>query len=303
MLLHICRRSPLLTLLQCFEMPKPLTLHPIQNLATMLKIFIAVLLLFPPFFLMAQEENWDVYMARYKNKPSSVTLNMALKSVAPVEVLPFIVITGVSFKNCDEDGMPSKREFTNLYKISDSVKAVVDRLAKNNLVGSFTYLCQRLDYFYVSDTVGLRQQLTALYKEKFTQYIPYYINIKEDKTWAAYLDFLYPNEESYEFMQNQKMVTALQNGGDKLIKERLIDHWLYFKTDTDRNCFIIYATKQKFKIVAKERSSDPKAPFKLHIARTNKVDVPSISKITIELKRQAKKCNGEYDGWETFVVK
>ncbi len=280
-----------------------LTLHLIQNPGYMSKFFTAVLAIFSPVLLIAQEENWDVYMAKYKSMPSSVTLNMALKSVAPVKTLPFVVITGVSFKNCDADGMPSKREFTNLYKISDSLKTIMDRVVTNNLAGSFTYLCQRLDYFYVSDTVGLRQQLAFFYREKFPQYSPHYINIKEDKTWTAYLDFLYPSEESYEFMQNQKLVTALQNGGDKLIKERLVDHWLYFKTDFDRNCFITYATKQKFAVISKERSSNPKTPFKLHVARTNKVDVASISKITIELRKQAKKCNGEYDGWETFVVK
>lgn len=269
----------------------------------MSKFFVAISLILLPFFLIAQEENWDVYIARYKNKLGSITLNMALKSVAPVKTLPFVVITGVSFKNCNDEGLPGKREFASLYKISDSVKSIMDRLTTNNLTGSFTYMCQRLDYFYVSDTTGLREQLAFFYREKFPQYTPYYINIKEDKLWAAYLDFLYPNEESFEFMQNQKVVTALQNGGDKLLKERLVDHWLYFKTDADRNCFIIYATKQKFKIIGKERSSDPTSPFKLHIARINKVNVASISKVTIELRKQAKKCNGEYDGWETVVVK
>ncbi len=269
----------------------------------MSKFLVATLVVVLRVSLIAKEENWDVYMARYKNKPGSITINMALKSVAPVKTLPFVVITGVSFKNCNDEGLPGKREFASLYKISDSIKSIIDRLTANNLTGSFTYMCQRLDYFYVSDTVGLREQLAFFYREKFPQYNPYYINIKEDKPWASYLDFLYPNEESFEFMQNQKVVTALQNGGDKLLKERLVDHWLYFKTDTDRNCFITYATKQKFKIIAKERSSDPKSPFKLQIARVNKADVVSISKVTIELRKQAKKCNGEYDGWETVVVK
>ena len=252
---------------------------------------------------MAQEENWDVYMAQYENKPGSILLNLSLKSTAPIKTLPFVVISGVSFRNCDSIGMPDKREFTNLYRISDSVQAIVNSSVKNNLVGSFTYLCQRLDYFYVNDTTGLRQKLTTLYKTKFPLYIPY-INIKEDKNWTTYLNFLYPNEATMEFMQNQKVISALQKGGDKLIKARPVDHWLYFKTEADRNCFITYATKQQFKIVAEEKTANLiKAPFKLHLSRTDKVDAASISRITLELKKQANQCNGEYDGWETFVVK
>jgi len=268
----------------------------------MSKIVSAWLLLFLPSLLQAQEENWDVYMAEYGKKPGSITLNMALKKTAPLKNLPYVLITGVSFRNCDDDGMPTKREFANLYKVADSVKAVVDSLVKNTLAGTFTHLCQRLDYYYVADTANLREQLTQLYKERFPLYMPS-IAIKEDKAWAAYLDFLYPNEESYEFMQNQKMVMALQKGGDKLLKKRPVDHWLYFKNEVDRNCFISYATKQGYKVVAKEKVAFPKTPFKLHLSRTDRVDAASISKITIEMKKQAKKCNGEYDGWETFVVK
>jgi uncharacterized protein (TIGR01619 family) len=268
----------------------------------MSKKFAVVLTFFSPLLLPAQEESWDVYMARYKNKPGSISLNMGLKSVAPVKDLPYMLVTGISFKNCNEEGMPSKREFINLYKISDSVTSIVDQLGKNKLAGSFTYLCQQLHYFYISDTANMRQSLTTLYKEKFPLYIPY-ISIKKDSAWANYLEFLYPNEESFEFMQNQKITVALQNGGDKLVKSRPIDHWLYFKTEADRNCFIMYATLQKFKMGAKEKVAIPKTPFKLSLSRTDKADAASISKITIELKKQAKKCNGEYGGWETFVVK
>jgi hypothetical protein len=252
--------------------------------------------------LAAQEENWDVYVAQYNKGPASIMLNMGLKKIAPVTNLPFVLVTGVKFKDCPFDGMPSQKEFTNLYKISDSVKTTIDSKVKNNLVGAFTYQCERLDYFYVADTTGLRQQLTALYKNRFSSYIPY-INIKADKEWKGYLDFLYPNEEAFEFMQNQKVIIRLQKEGDKLNKERQVDHWLYFSTEADRNCFISYAVQKNFKIESKEKTANLSHPFKLHLSRTDKVDMASISKITLELRRQAKKCNGEYDGWETFVIK
>jgi hypothetical protein len=82
-----------------------------------------------------------------------------------------------------------------------------------------------------------------------------------------------------------------------------VDHWIYFSTEADRNCFIRYATQDNFKVESKDKDSNLKLPFKLQLSRTDKVDLSSISKLTLELRRQAKKCNGDYDGWETFVVK
>ena len=219
-----------------------------------------------------------------------------------VKKLPFILITGVKYSDCSSDGMPSKNEFTRLYSISDSVKAIMDKFVENKAVGTFTYQCERLDYYYIKDTLELRQALSKLYSTHFKSYDPY-INIKEDKNWDAYLSFLYPNEETFEYMQNQKVIQHLEDSGDKLEKARKVDHWIYFHTETDRNCFINYITKHNFKIELKEKTDDANRPYKLQISRVDKVDLPSISGITIDLRKESKKCNGDYDGWETLVIK
>ena len=104
-------------------------------------------------------------------------------------------------------------------------------------------------------------------------------------------------------MLNEKLLKKLQEAGDQSGKERPVDHFLYFATEIDQQCFILYILKQRFKIVVKEKTDDSKRPFKLQISRTDKVDLSTISAITIDLKRVAMKCNGEYDGWETAVVK
>ena len=261
-----------------------------------------ILTLVFPFCLMAQEEGWDVYMAQYEKGPGSTVINMALRQVAPVKNLPYILVTGVKFKDCGNDGFPSKAEFNTLYKISDSVKTIIEHHITNKLAGTFTYQCERLDYYYISDTAGIRQKLTGLYTKRFKEYEPY-ISIKQDMDWKAYLDFLYPTEDIYESMTNQKVVLKLQQAGDKLEKERQVDHWIYFTTENDQNCFISYATSNKFKIESKGQTKDPKRPFKLQISRIDKADLSSISKITLELRKQAERCKGDYDGWETFVIK
>jgi hypothetical protein len=245
-------------------------------------------------------QNWDVYLAKYDKGTGSIMLDMALKNKAPLAKYPFVVVTGVKYTDCNKDGFPSNREFTTLYKISDSVKATIEKVSPAVLAGTFTYLCERLDYFFVSDTSSIRQALLQLYKKQFPLYT-FYINIKKDTPWAAYLDFLYPNEETQEYMENQKILLAIQKAGDKLIQPRPVDHWAYFKTDIDRNCFILYAKKNNFTITLKEKTNLPGYPFKLHFTRTDKIDLPSISAITLEIRRQAKKCNGNYDGWETVV--
>lgn len=268
-------------------------------------LFVALYLLVQPALAQTDTlppENWDTYLAQYEKNAASFVLNMALKQVAPLRNYPYAVITGVSFKDCPTGGFPSKREFTNLYKISDSVISVINRSTAPIIAGTFTYQCERLDYFYVKDTTWIRQRLVSMYEQRFPGYKPY-INIIADTGWTGYRDFLYPNEETLDYMGNQKVLLALEKAGDKLEKARTVDHWAYFKTEADRECFVNYLNKNKFSIIVQETAEMPTSPFRLNFSRIDKIDLPSISKVTLELRRQAIKCNGDYDGWETVVIK
>lgn len=266
----------------------------------MLKIILLSIL---PISLFAQqEENWDVYMASYEKGAGSTLINMSAKTKAGDKGLPFIVITGVTFKDCNPDGFPTKHQFDELYIIADSVKNIVANSSPSLAVGTFTYQCERLEYYYVRDTNGLRTKLNKLYNRSFPSYLSY-TNIKEDKSWEAYLKFLYPSDEILEYMSNQKVVLKLQEAGDNLEKARKVDHWLYFKNDSDRNCILPYLKQNNFKVEEMETVKNSELPFKIHISRTDKVELNAITQITIELRNQAKKCNGDYDGWEAPVSK
>jgi len=245
---------------------------------------------------------WEVYIAGYEKGPGSTVLNMGLVNKAPDKKLPFIVITGVTFTNCREDGLPEENEFINLHEISDDVQKSIAELTNMEMAGTFTYQCERLDYVYVSDTSKIRKSIAELYKSKYSKYKSY-ISIKRDENWDAYLKFLYPNEETQEDMSNQKVLTQLQKNGDKLTKARLVDHWIYFASSQDRENFEKNIFNDGFKIEGREKVDDTDKPFQLHISRVDKVDPESINKITLDLRHKARQVNGNYDGWETFIVK
>ena len=103
-------------------------------------------------------------------------------------------------------------------------------------------------------------------------------------------------------MGDQKVVLSLKNAGDKLEKPRQVDHWIYFDTKKDRDKFLEYIKSEKFKI--EEHTGEKKDKnLTAHISRVDKVDLQSIYAITEHLRKIAAQFKGDYDGWETFVVK
>ncbi|MBS1664848.1 MAG: DUF695 domain-containing protein [Bacteroidetes bacterium] len=262
----------------------------------------ALLLLSIHSFAQDDKDHWEAYLAQYEKGTGSTLVNMSLKEAAPMKQYPFLLTASVKINHCNTDGLPQNDEWDNLYNISDKVKAAIDAQGLSKTPGVFTYQCWRADYYYIKDTTGIRQALNAAFKK----YLPDHeckVEIKPDPKWEAYLTFLYPNEETMEYITNDKVIMNLSKAGDKLTKPRLVDHWLYFKTEADRDKFVGYALGQKYKIEGKDFKKDLERPFQLHLSRTDKVDPGSISAITLELRRKAKEFNGDYDGWETFVVK
>lgn len=250
--------------------------------------------------LLAQEDNWDVYLAQYEKGAGSTVLNMGLYATAPNKAYAYLLIVTVPFKEC-KDGFPLDSQLTELYRISDSLERTITNTQQNVFAGTFTYQCEREHYFYLHDTTRVRKALTKMCREQFAA-IPVRIKIKPDPSWDNYLHFLYPNEETRDYMADTKVVMSLGNAGDKLEKARKVDHWLYFSSEADRSCFTTYLAGKGFKVESTEKVNKKEKPYSLQISRTDKVNIDNIHPIIRELRKHAKLCKGDYDGWETLVV-
>lgn len=106
-----------------------------------------------------------------------------------------------------------------------------------------------------------------------------------------------------QVIQNGKVIENLQRHGDALEKERAVDHWIYFTDSNDRDNFINSIRDLKFDIVEKGETNSDELPLSLQLSRVDMVDYDSVNEYVLFLWQKAKEFNGDYDGWETFIVK
>lgn len=248
-------------------------------------------------------ERWGTYIASYEDdNPGSTTLRMDLINVAPLENLNYVLITGITYKTPRKDGFPEEDVLSTLHKMGEELVELVEKETASIWVGSFTYNKERLEYIYLKEPEGIKEKIENYYKANFPN-DEYYINIKEDKEWKSYRDFLYPNEETLNYMTVESVLSNLEEAGDNLTKKRRVDHWLYFSSESERNKCKEELLKQKFTIEPLSMDKETSLPFKLQVWRIDHVDINSIYPIISELRKIAKEFNGEYDGWETSVEK
>jgi hypothetical protein len=245
---------------------------------------------------------WEAYQGNYDGGIGSVLVNMSLKHEADFSKYPLLLVTGPNCIKCDTSGLPAKEEFEKLDKILDQSEIVISSKTAYLNAGVFTYNNHRLGYYYIKDSIGVRNVLKKMYHDKYPGY-KYVIDISADKEGKAYKEFLYPNDTIYEHILNLKVITRLLDADDKLDKPRPVTHWLYFETSADRNSFIPHAKMKGYTIQYLGKTGAGIHPYELRIQHTTAVKADIIVPIIIELRNEAKKYNGDYDGWETTVAK
>ncbi len=127
---------------------------------------------------------------------------------------------------------------------------------------------------------------------------------KPDPDWSYYNDFLMPDQERRQWMQDRRVVETLAENGDPLTKPRRVDHWAYFPTGEQRDAYVAAAAAEGF--VVQEVSDDAEydgMAYGSQLHRVDSVQLSDIHDVVMLLHQLAASSGGEYDGWETSVEK
>lgn len=267
-----------------------------------MKKLIFIILAFVSWHVYAQEENWDTYMAEIEKRPASVLVDLAQKEKSPNLSLPYLLITGPKSKLCQGNGIPATEEIDQLEEILNTTGTFITGLTPKALVGTLTYNCERVNYYYVRDTMGLSFAIARMYNHNYKDY-RYVFKIKYDPEWTVYRDFLYPNEATMTWMENDKIITNLLSQGDSLTKPRDITLELLFRAEEDRKSFVVFAQDNGYNIVQLGHVKNLDMPYEIRISRNTPVTSDAVAQITNAVKKEAKKDNAKYMGWESPVVK
>lgn len=241
-------------------------------------------------------DNWNTYFTIIDDKPASILLDLEPWENGANEALVRLYRLSVTLNEPNEDGLTSDKETTVLYAIEDSIH---DSLDNNYMfVGRITTDGKR-DFFYYTDSVN-GSELECVTDEILGNY-KYNINLMdEQKPRAFYHECLYPNLSDWHRMGNRQLVDKLIEIGDHLDESRTVNHWIYFNSTESRNLFKEKVQMDGFHI---EDQGTQDHKYSLRISRNDFVQLQSIGDVTDYLISSAQQFDGDYDGWETKVIK
>jgi uncharacterized protein (TIGR01619 family) len=250
----------------------------------------------------SHEQDWDFYFSNVDDIIGSFYIDLGLAVIAPIQGKLWLVWISVKMKNPREDGLSSQEEFGVLIEIEDKLEEYLTGRHDSIYVGRLTTNGRRDLYFYLNKTEFHAKTISEA-MVAFPSY-SFDFGVKEDSQWDYYFNFMYPNPRQFQSIQNRRVIENLEKNGDPLTKSRPVDHWIYFKTDNDRNNFLSRIEHLGFKVVSKDDTmSSDDYPYTLQISRIDNVDHNSVDDYVLALWELAAECNGDYDGWETSIEK
>ena len=251
----------------------------------------------------AQETQvWNTYQAKQEKGVSSTNLRMDLIDQAPINGYDFLFYVKIKYRVTKESDFPIGNKLKKLYRIKDAIYDKMQSVVDSKYVGSFMYDGSRFEYYYVKDASDVESYIDKLFRNEFRGE-KYEVFIKDDPSWDLYRNFLYPNDEIKNFMSNRDTVIQLKNAGDDVETPRKIDHYAVFTSQNDMNLFAAEVEKLSFTIDEKKQTSNKDFPHEIKFSRENSTTLENVMKFTTQLIELTKKYNGNYEGWETYVIK
>lgn len=245
-------------------------------------------------------EDWDFYLCKVNSVLASIALDLGLRKSIPDLSRPDLLWVWVYFQSPRPDGLSDSSEFDVLIKIEEKLTETLESQFNAILSGRITTGGRREFYYYGSRSDAFESAVVDALA-LFPGY-EFDSGFQEDPGWKQYLEVLYPSDENLERMKNRSVLNVLEREGDTLEAPRDIWHWIYFRTNADREAFWTVIQLLSYRLQSKPDKSGYDFPFGLCIVRFQSVKQDDINEAVIELSRCAKEFRGDYDGWETKVI-
>lgn len=247
------------------------------------------------------QEYWELYMKQLDGAIASVWVNAGVSVELPSEDKYFMGFIKLSMKSPNERGLISVDEETQLSFIEDKIEMESLRYRIGSYVGKIVSNGEMTFIYYLKHDFEWHDMVKAAMNE-FPDY-SYEFGSKMDAEWEIYHKLLFPTPIEWQIIQNHKVCDHLKSQGDSLHLPRAIEHKAYFETLDQRVAFISGIESEGFNVKELLDANENTPMVGVNFYRQDKPFYYDIDALSLHLIDLSAQYDGQYDGWETSVVK
>ncbi len=242
---------------------------------------------------------WYMFPATMGEDQAWIAFNNGYAEVAKADPRNYIFRVNTTFKDADENGMPTDEEFPNITALDEMLD---NRITKVNgvYVGRVTVRGHRYFYYYLDIAEDALKPIIAQAEKETGYQIEY--KYQEDVSKQFYWNELYPTNDDWRVINDMQVLDQLAEHGDNPEAKREIKHWAYFGAQSASVDFANWAKEEGYAVTYQGAVQEGEG-YVVQFSHTGAAHLWDLSQYTIAINRKAEELEGNYDGWETSVEK
>ncbi|MCG6154859.1 DUF695 domain-containing protein [Rubinisphaera margarita] len=242
-------------------------------------------------------EHWEFYATQMNDAPATILVDIGISKI--LDSLPEIICRiEFSFSNPTPGGLPSSPEENELANAIEDELSNLAEAEGHHYLGRLTCEGKRYFFFYTANPPSLVIGMKAINDRRNLELKAAAI---KDPDHEQYWNTLYPTGQDWQVIKDTKVLQALAQDNDDPSIEREVDHFAYFKDIESATEFQEWAQTVGCQPRHEIELDDDSYSVKLyHIGR---MDLRSITNVTVPLALKAEQLGGNYDGWGTPLMR
>lgn len=247
------------------------------------------------------QEVWESYMKPVDGRPAAVAFNAEVVQTFPDPDLETVGFVKVRLQMPTADGLVSEAEADTVGFIEDRLEMESLRYRIGKYVGRIVSGGEVHFVFYLKYDFEW-SDVAAAAMAHFPEYT-YEFGTRPDAAWEVYQKLLSPTPREWQMIHNHHACDRLRSAGDNLRLPRAIEHRAFFDTPEARRAFAAAVASEGFKVQKELPPSEQIPQYGLQFYRTDSPYYYEIDALTLSLIDLGNRFDGQYDGWETSLVK
>ena len=244
-------------------------------------------------------EEWQYFPCAMGENTAFIFLDVGVAKTLE-KAPPTLVTIRLAYKKATPNGLPTDEEFEPVRSIEKALEDFVNETS-SWYVGRVTVAGHR--HFYVYSSVEETRWWTFLESLSASHGYKLQMALSSDPQHQRYWQELYPTDDDWRVIHDLRVIDALKKEGDDGTAPRQVDHWVYFESEAATSPFLKWALDERFTHDKANSHNVDDGKYCLRLCHEGPATINSISARTIALRRKALEHGGDYDGWETFVIR
>lgn len=247
------------------------------------------------------QEYWESYMRPLEGHPAMIGFNADVSGDVPDLEHGYVAFVKVMLKRPTDKGLVDPDEADTLMAIEDRLEMESLRYRSGKYIGRIITQGEVDLIYYLRHDFEWQDTVVAAMRH-FESYT-YQAGSREDSEWEVYQKLLFPTLKEWQLIHNHHACDRLRQAGDVLKTKRAIEHTMFFEAIEDRAAFTASIIKEGFSIQAEMAPTADLPFYGLQFYRIDPAEHYDIDTLTLGLIESGERFDGQYDGWETSLVK